>query len=127
MIANLLIALLFLLPLPQSVEHRITTYSTGHRTADGSVIDYDKVASGEIRWCAVSRQHRAMYPYGTLIYVDGHGLYVVRDTMSVWVSEKWPEGTIDILCHPSWNNQWRDWRRVWVIFKQEKNDGGTQT
>ena len=114
---NLLIAILIAV-IPGPTVHRITTYSTGQRTADGSVIDYDKVADGTTRWCAVSRQHRAMYPYGTVILVEGHGLWVVRDTMSVWVSEKWPEGTVDLLFHPSSDERhFREWRRVWVIIR----------
>ena len=114
-VANLLLCLLLLLPSP--VEHRITCYDSGRLTADGTVIDWAAVDRGEQRIVAVSRQHRAMYPYGTVIWVEGHGPYVVRDTMSVWVSEKWPEGTIDIAYR---GPDFREWRRVWVIFKPRR-------
>lgn len=116
---NLLLTALMLLSswYATGTEHRITCYDSGRLTADGTVIDWAAVDRGEQRIVAVSRQHRAMYPYGTIILVEGHGLYVVRDTMSKWVSNKWPEGTIDIAYR---GKDFREWRRVWVIFKGGK-------
>ena len=110
---NLLIAILMSL-LPGPCVHRITCYDSGRLTADGTVIDWAAVDRGEQRIVAVSRQHRAMYPYGTVIWVEGFGPYIVRDTMSKWVSNKWPEGTIDIAVR---HVQFREWRRVWVILR----------
>ena len=119
MIANILIAILVSLSniAATETEHRITTYSTGHRTADGSVIDYSGVANGTVRWCAVDQQHRKRYPYGSIILVEGRGFFIVHDCTAAWVGRKWPEGTVDLLCHPSWDNQWREWKRVWIIWR----------
>jgi len=113
---NILIAILVSLSniAATETEHRITCYDSGRLTADGTVIDWEAVDRGEQRIVAVSRQHRAMYPYGTIIFVEGHGFYTVRDTMSKWVSEKWREGTIDIAYR---GKDFREWKRVWIIWR----------
>lgn len=54
-------------------------------TADGSHIDLNKLMSGQIRWCAVSRELREKYPYGSeiIVWIDGEPVrYEVHDTMA---------------------------------------------
>lgn len=63
-------------------------------TADGTKIDLVKLKKKEIKYCAVSRDLLAFLPYGSTIYVDGHGEYKVKDTMN-----KRYDHCIDILQH----------------------------
>lgn len=57
-------------------------------TADNSRIDHSSLASGELKWIAISRDLRAEYPYGTkvrLVSVDApeiNGVYEVHDCMA---------------------------------------------
>ena len=57
-------------------------------TADNSKIDIERLKSGELRWCAVSRDILKEYSYGDTIEVfisDGHpknGKWVIHDTMN---------------------------------------------
>ena len=39
-------------------------------TASNKHIDMDKLNSGELRWCAVSRDLAKEYPFGSVIYLD---------------------------------------------------------
>ena len=63
-------------------------------TADGTKIDLNKLKKGEIRYCAVSRDLLWLYPYGSVIEIEGHGLFEVRDTMNKRFNH-----CIDILQH----------------------------
>lgn len=63
-------------------------------TADGTRIDLEKLKRKEIRYCAVSRNLLPYLPYGSIIHVEGHGLYEVRDTMNKRYAH-----CIDILQH----------------------------
>ena len=51
-------------------------------TADGTKIDLKKLKRGEIKYAAVSRDLLWAIPYGSIIYIEGHGEYEVRDTMN---------------------------------------------
>lgn len=68
-------------------------------TADGTKIDHRKVKSGEQRIVAISRDLLYAIPLGSLIYVEGHGYYEVRDTMNSRFKH-----SIDILQHSSKKN-----------------------
>ena len=68
-------------------------------TADGTKIDNRKVKSGEQKIVAISRDLLYAIPLGSLIYVEGHGYYEVRDTMNSRFNH-----SIDILQHPSKKN-----------------------
>ena len=68
-------------------------------TADGTKIDHRKVKSGEQRIVAISRDLLYAIPLGSVIYVEGHGCYEVRDTMNSRFNH-----SIDILQHPSKKN-----------------------
>ena len=108
-------------------EHRITSYYTGTITADGTKIDYDKVLSGDDKFVAISQcsYMYKKYPYGSLIFINNinsfdpliGGFYFVHDCTAKWVANKWPIGTIDILRHPTWDNQFREYSNVYLIFK----------
>lgn len=63
-------------------------------TADGTKIDLNKLKKGEIRYCAVSRDLLWCLPYGSILEIEGHGLYEVRDTMNERFNH-----CIDILQH----------------------------
>ena len=65
-------------------------------TADGTKIDHRKVKSGEQR---IARDLLYAIPLGSLIYVEGHGYYEVRDTMNSRFKHR-----IDILQHSSKKN-----------------------
>lgn len=51
-------------------------------TADGTKIDLNKLKKGEIKYCAVSRNLLPFLPLGSVIEIEGHGVYEVRDTMN---------------------------------------------
>lgn len=68
-------------------------------TADGTKIDNRKVKSGEQKIVAISRDLLYAIPLGSLIYVEGHGYYEVRDTMNSRFKHR-----IDILQHSSKKN-----------------------
>lgn len=51
-------------------------------TANGTKIDLEKLKKGEIKYCAVSRDLLSEIPYGSIIYIEGHGEYEVVDTMN---------------------------------------------
>lgn len=68
-------------------------------TADGTKIDHNKVKSGKQRIVAISRDLLYAIPLGSLIYVEGHGYYEVRDTMNSRFKH-----SIDILQHSSKKN-----------------------
>lgn len=51
-------------------------------TANGTKIDLEKLRKGEIKYCAVSRDLLSEIPYGSIIYIEGHGEYKVVDTMN---------------------------------------------
>ena len=51
-------------------------------TANGTKIDLEKLKKGKIKYCAVSRDLLSEIPYGSIIYIEGHGEYEVVDTMN---------------------------------------------
>lgn len=51
-------------------------------TANGIKIDLEKLKKREIKYCAVSRDLLSEIPYGSIIYIEGHGEYEVVDTMN---------------------------------------------
>lgn len=69
--------------------------STPLITADNSRIDLDKLARGEIKWCAVSQDLRDRLPFGSSISIPGLGVYKVRDVMNPRHRNR-----VDILVHP---------------------------
>lgn len=73
--------------------------SDPHHTADGTKIDMRKLKQRKIKYCAVSRDLLWILPYGTRIYIEGLGVYEVRDTMH----PRW-DHHIDILQHISEKN-----------------------
>lgn len=65
-------------------------------TADGSRINMNQLKAGQVKWCAVSRDLLKHYPYGSKIYIEGHGWYEVHDTCN-----KRFTNLVDILIHPT--------------------------
>jgi 3D (Asp-Asp-Asp) domain-containing protein len=51
-------------------------------TADNSFIDLEKLKKGKIKWCAISRNLLFAIPLGSIIEIEGHGIYEVKDTMN---------------------------------------------
>ena len=84
-------------------------------TADGTKIDVKKLKKGTIKYCAVSRDLLRYIPYGSVIHIEGHGFYEVRDTMNKRFSRY-----IDILQHKSQKNFKKSNVRVVVIKKPKK-------
>ena len=68
-------------------------------TADGTRIDYNKVKSGEQKIVAISRDLLYAIPLGSIIDIEGYGIYEVRDTMNGRFNH-----SIDILQHSSKKN-----------------------
>jgi len=87
------VILLILLTIPScpSNERRISFYDCGRVTADGTIIDESAVANGTQRIAAVSQHLRGEYPYGSWIWVEGLGVYVVHDCTASYIMN-----TIDI-------------------------------
>ena len=86
-------------------------------TADGTKIDHRKVKSGEQRIVAISRDLLYAIPLGSLIYVEGHGYYEVRDTMNSRFKHR-----IDILQHSSKKNFKKDKIKIKLIRKPIKKN-----
>jgi 3D (Asp-Asp-Asp) domain-containing protein len=68
-------------------------------TADGTKIDLNKLKKGKIKYCAVSRDLLWCLPYGSVLEIEGHGMYIVKDTMNERFNH-----CIDILQHVSEKN-----------------------
>lgn len=68
-------------------------------TADGTKIDLHKLKKGEIKYCAVSQDLLWCLPFKTRLYIEGHGVYEVRDTMNKRFNR-----CIDILQHTDEKN-----------------------
>lgn len=84
-------------------------------TADGTKIDIKKLKKGAIKYCAVSRDLLWCIPLGSVIHIEGHGLYEVRDTMNERFNHY-----IDILQHTSQKNFKKEKIRVEVVKKPKK-------
>lgn len=84
-------------------------------TADGTKIDLKKLKKGKIKYCAVSRDLLWCIPLGSVVHIEGHGYYEVRDTMN----ERF-DHYIDILQHTSQKNFKKSKVRVEVIKKPKK-------
>ena len=125
MIATITICVSLFIQSPIEIE-RATTYNAEFNqcdsdpltTADGSRIDLDKLAKGELRWCALSRDliwneyrqtihkqgFRGLFEFGDTIVVKSNsnpqinGKWVVHDTMN-----KRYKNSIDFLIHPDNN------------------------
>ena len=81
-------------------------------TADGTKIDHRKVKSGEQKIVAISRDLLYAIPLGSVIYVEGHGYYEVRDTMNSRFKHR-----IDILQHSSKKNFKKDKIKIKLVKK----------
>lgn len=86
-------------------------------TADGTKIDNRKVKSGEQKIVAISRDLLYAIPLGSLIYVEGHGYYEVRDTMNSRFKHR-----IDILQHSSKKNFKKDKIKISLVKKPIKKN-----
>ena len=84
-------------------------------TADGTKIDLKKLKSGKLMYAAVSRDLLWCIPLGSVIHIEGHGYYEVRDTMNERFNHY-----IDILRHSSKKNFKKNKVRVEVIKKPKK-------
>ena len=84
-------------------------------TADGTRIDYRKVKNGQQRIAAISRDLLYAIPLGSTISIEGHGSYVVRDTMNPRFNH-----CIDILQHPSKENFKKEKIKVELVKKPTK-------
>ena len=86
-------------------------------TADGTKIDNRKVKSGEQKIVAISRDLLYAIPLGSLIYVEGHGYYEVRDTMNSRFKHR-----IDILQHYSKKKKKKDKIKIKLVRKPIKKN-----
>ena len=86
-------------------------------TADGTKIDNNKLKSGEQKIVAISRDLLYAIPLGSLIYVEGHGYYEVRDTMNSRFKH-----SIDILQHSSKKNFKKNNIKIKLVRKPIKKN-----
>ena len=84
-------------------------------TADGTRIDHKKVENGQQRIVAISRDLLYAIPLGSTISIEGHGCYVVSDTMNPRFNH-----CIDILQHPSKENFKKEKIKVKLVEKPKK-------
>ena len=84
-------------------------------TADGTRIDHIKLKNGQQRIVAISRDLLWAIPLGSTIFIEGHGYYVVRDTMNSRFNH-----CIDILQHPSKENFKKEKIKVKLVKKPTK-------
>ena len=66
-------------------------------TSDGSTINLANLKSGNIKWCAVSRDLLYLFPKNKprKIWIEGYGIYEVKDVMS-----RRYKHSVDLLIHP---------------------------
>ena len=66
-------------------------------TSDGSTINLRHLKSGNIKWCAISRDLLYLFPKDKprKIWIEGYGIYEVKDVMN-----KRHKHSVDILIHP---------------------------
>ena len=126
MIATITMSIALFIQSPIELD-RATTYnaevnqcdSDPLTTADGSRIDLDKLANGQLRWCALSRD-LIWDEYRQSIHAEGfRGLFEFGDTITVYsktcpqINGKWTihdtmnkryTKSIDFLIHPDNNN-----------------------
>ena len=97
---------------PQAPSHsvRVTYYNPDPKqcygnpliTADGSKISLSRLKSGELKWIAVSRDLKRIYPLGSRVHIVSEkfpkisGIYEVHDVMGPRA-----KSSIDILLHKS--------------------------
>ena len=86
-------------------------------TADGTKIDHRKLKSGEQKIVAISRDLLYAIPLGSVIYVEGHGYYEVRDTMNSRFKHR-----IDILQHSSKKNFKKNNIKIKLVRKPIKKN-----
>ena len=72
----------------------------------------NKLNRGELRYAAVSRDLLWAIPYGSIIHIEGHGEYEVRDTMNERFNH-----SIDILQPTSKKNFKKEEIKVTLIRK----------
>lgn len=84
-------------------------------TADGTRIDLKKLRRGKLRYVAISRDLLWAIPHGSIIEIEGHGRFEVRDTMNARFDH-----SIDILQHIGKENFKKSKVKVTVIRKGEK-------
>ena len=84
-------------------------------TADGTRIDNKKLKNGKQQIAAISRDLLWAIPLGSTIYIEGHGRYVVRDTMNPRFNH-----CIDILQHPSKENFKKKKIKIELVKKPTK-------
>ena len=85
--------------------------------ADGTKIDLKKLKRGKIKYAAVSRDLLWAIPLGSVIHIDGHGYYEVRDTMNKRFNHY-----IDILQDKSQKNFKKTKIKIVVIKKPNKKN-----
>ena len=110
---------------PFTTHVTITTYNAVRSqcdsspliTADGTKIDHRKLKSGEQKIVAISRDLLYAIPLGSLIYVEGHGYYEVRDTMNSRFKHR-----IDILQHSSKKNFKKNNIKIKLVSKPIKKN-----
>jgi len=86
-------------------------------TADGTKIDLKKLKRGKIKYAAVSRDLLWAIPLGSIIHIDGHGYYEVRDTMNKRFNHH-----IDILQDKAQKNFKKAKIKIVVIKKPNKKN-----
>ena len=66
-------------------------------TSDGSKINLKHLKNGKIKWCAISQDLLYLFHKDKpkMIFIDGYGLYEVRDVMNIRHKHK-----VDLLIHP---------------------------
>lgn len=83
--------------------------------ADGTKIDLKKLKNGKIKYAAVSRDLLWAIPLGSIIHIEGHGYYEVRDTMNKRFNHY-----IDILQDKTQKNFKKTKIKIVVIKKPNK-------
>ena len=84
-------------------------------TADGTKINLKKLKEGKIKYAAISRNLLPYIPLGSIIHIEGHGYYEVRDTMNKRFSHH-----IDILQDVSKKNFKKEKIKITLISKPNK-------
>ena len=85
-----------------------------NKTANGTIIDYKKLKQGKLKYCAISPDLLWCIPMGSIIDIDGHGIYEVVDTMDARFNHY-----IDILQHHTKKNFKKE--RIKIVLVKSGN------
>ena len=86
-----------------------------NKTANGTIIDHKKLKQGKLKYCAISPDLLWCIPMGSIIEIEGYGIYEVVDKMNKNLKHR-----IDILQHHTEKNFKKEKIKIMLVKKPKK-------